>query len=309
MDRKKINMNEKAIVTLSDSNYYPLLIELINSIKKYKQSEEIKICILDAGLSSEQIRFLEKQVYSIKKANWDIKVPKFKVAGKEWLKSQVSRAFLPNYFPEFNKYLWIDCDAWVNSWDTVQMYFKACENGKLGITQSVGAGYRVLSKVHWLFGKLALIKSQNYKHAKKSGFSESTARKIAFAPHINIGVFSLEKNSKCWGVWQEILKRALLSGKVFGSEGLAMNIAVYDKNIDVEFLPLYCNWIASNVLPKYDIENKTFVEPYLPHNKIGIMHLAAGIWKENKDMRMNKDIKINIKTVQGNQINKSLRFE
>ena len=309
MDRKKINMNEKAIVTLSDSNYYPLLTELINSIKKYKQSEEIKICILDAGLSSEQIRFLEKQVYSIKKANWDIKVPKFKVAGKEWLKSQVSRAFLPNYFPEFNKYLWIDCDAWVNSWDTVQMYFKACENGKLGITQSVGAGYRVLSKVHWLFGKLALIKSQNYKHAKKSGFPESTARKIAFAPHINIGVFSLEKNSKCWGVWQEILKRALLSGKVFGSEGLAMNIAVYDKNIDVEFLPLYCNWIASNVLPKYDIENKTFVEPYLPHNKIGIMHLAAGIWKENKDMRMNKDIKINIKTVQGNQINKSLRFE
>jgi hypothetical protein len=39
------------------------------------------------------------------------------------------------------------------------------------------------------------------------------------------------------------------------------------------------------------------------------MHLAAGIWKENKDMRMNKKIKINIKTVQGNQINKSLRFE
>ena len=60
MDRKKMNMNEKAIVTLSDSNYYPLLTELINSIKKYKQSEEIKICILDAGLSSEQIRFLEK---------------------------------------------------------------------------------------------------------------------------------------------------------------------------------------------------------------------------------------------------------
>jgi len=26
-------------------------------------------------------------------------------------------------------------------------------------------------------------------------------------------------------------------------------------------------------------------------------------------MRMHKDIKINIKTVQGNQINKSLRFE
>ena len=189
-----------------------------------------------------------------------------------------------------------------------KLLYKACENGKLGITQSVGSGYRVLSKVKWLFGKLALIKSQNYKHAKKSGFSEFTARKIAFSPHINIGVFSLEKNSKCWKTWQEILKKALSSGQVFGSEGLAMNIAVYDKNVDVEFLPLYCNWIASNVLPKYDEENETFVEPYLPHNKIGIMHLAGGLWLGKRDMRVDKDVKIKIKTTLGKEINKSLRF-
>ena len=129
---------------------------------------------------------------------------------------------MPTYFPEFKKYLWIDSDAWINSWETVELYFKACENGKLGITQSVGSGYRVLSKVTWLYGKLALVKS----HAKKSGFPESTARKIAFSPHINIGVFSLEKKSKCWEIWQEILRKALSKGKIFGSEGLAINIAV-----------------------------------------------------------------------------------
>ncbi len=302
-------MNSNAIVTLADSNYFELLIELIDSIKEKDKNNSVSICILDAGLTEEQNEIIKTKVYSIKKAKWDIKVPKFKVAGKEWLKSQVSRAFLPDYFPEFKKYLWIDCDAWVNSWESIELYFKACDNGKLGITQSVGSGYRVLSKVKWLFGKLALIKSQNYKHAKKSGFSEATARKIAFSPHINIGVFSLEKNSNCWIVWQEILKKALSTGKVFGSEGLAINIAVYDKNINVEFLPLYCNWIASNVLPKYDTEKETFVEPYLPHNKIGIMHLAAGIWQNNKDMRVNKDVKINIKTILGKEISKSLRYE
>ena len=302
-------MNSNAIVTLADSNYFELLVELIDSIKENDKNNSVSICILDAGLTEEQNEIIKTKVYSIKKAKWDIKVPKFKVAGKEWLKSQVSRAFLPDYFPEFKKYLWIDCDAWVNSWESIELYFKACDNGKLGITQSVGSGYRVLSKVKWLFGKLALIKSQNYKHAKKSGFSEATARKIAFSPHINIGVFSLEKNSNCWIVWQEILKKALSTGKVFGSEGLAINIAVYDKNIDVEFLPLYCNWIASNVLPKYDTEKETFVEPYLPHNKIGIMHLAAGIWQNNKDMRVNKDVKINIKTILGKEISKSLRYE
>ena len=302
-------MNSNAIITLADSNYFELLQELIDSIKAHEQSKTVSICVLDAGLTAEQSKILKQKVHSIKKAEWDIEVPGYKVAGNEWLKSQVSRAFLPKYFPEFNKYLWIDCDACVNNWSTVEMYFEACKNGKLGITQSVGQGYRVLSKVNWLFGKLALIKSQNYKHAKKSGFSESTARKIAFAPHINIGVFSLEKNSSCWKTWQDILRKALSSGKVFGSEGLAMNIAVYDKDVEAEFLPLYCNWIASNVLPKYDQDNDTFVEPYLPHNKIGIMHLAAGIWVGKNDMRLNKNIKIKIKTLQGKDIEKSLRHE
>jgi len=99
-----------------------------------------------------------------------------------------------------------------------------------------------------------------------------------------------------------------LRQEVFGSEGLAINIAVYDKNVDAEFLPLYCNWIASNVLPKFDIEKETFVEPYLPHNKIGIMHLAAGLWKNNKDMRTNKDVKVTIQTIQGSELQKSLRY-
>ena len=38
------------------------------------------------------------------------------------------------------------------------------------------------------------------------------------------------------------------------------------------------------------------------------MHLAAGIWKDNKDMRLNKSIKIEIKTLENGLLNKSLRF-
>ena len=38
------------------------------------------------------------------------------------------------------------------------------------------------------------------------------------------------------------------------------------------------------------------------------MHLAAGIWKDGKDMRMNKDIKIQIENLKGKFIEKSLRF-
>ena len=301
-------MKKNVIVSLADANYFPLLDELVDSIKRFKQSEDVAICILDAGLKEDQRDSLSKKVDEIKNAEWDIEVPGYKVKGKEWLKSQVSRAFLPKYFPNYEKYLWIDCDAWVNDWSCVELYFKACDNGKLGITQTIGPGYKITSKVNWLFGKLALIKSQNFKHAVKSKISYADARKLAFAPHINIGVFSLEKDSKGWSTWQNNLEKTLKAGNIFGSEGLAINMSVYIDNLETEFLPLNCNWITSNLLPKYDQKQSTFVEPYLPNYKIGIMHLAAGIWKDGKDMRVDKTIKIELDTLDKNKILKSLRY-
>ena len=301
-------MKKNVIVTLADSNYFELLNELIQSIKRFKESENTAICVLDAGLTENQKKNLENKVDEIKSAEWDIKVPEFKVKGREWLKSQVSRAFLPKYFPNYEKYLWIDCDAWVNDWKCIEIYLKACDGNKLGITQTIGPGYKITSKVNWLFGKLAIIKSQNFKHAIKSNIGYAKARKLAFAPHINIGAFSLEKNSPIWSIWQKNLYQTLKSGDIFGSEQLAINMSVYIDEVDTEFLPLNCNWLTSNLLPKFDEKNNTFVEPYLPNYKIGIMHLAAGIWKNNKDMRLNKDIEIEIETLEGKILNKSLRF-
>ena len=165
-----------------------------------------------------------------------------------------------------------------------------------------------MSKVNWIFGKIASIKSQNFKHAIKSKIGLANARKLAFAPHINIGVFSLEKNSPGWKSWQKNLEQTLKSGNIFGSEGLAINMSVYIDDLETEFLPLNCNWIASNLLPKFDEIENTFVEPFLPNYKIGIMHLAAGIWDGDKDMRIDKDVKIEILSLQNNLISKSLRF-
>ena len=155
---------------------------------------------------------------------------------------------------------------------------------------------------------MAIIKSQNFKHAVKSNIGYDQARKLAFAPHINIGVFSLEKNSKGWSSWQNNLSKTLKAGNVFGSEGLAINMSVYIDDLETEFLPLNCNWITSNLLPKYDEEQKTFVEPFLPNYKIGIMHLAAGIWKDGRDMRLDKSVEIEIETLKNKKIYKSLRF-
>ena len=301
-------MKKNVIVSLADPNYFDLLNELVNSIKSFEKSKDVAICVLDVGLTTEQKNILSKKVDEIKPAEWDIKVPASKVKGKEWLKSQVSRAFLPKYFPNYKKFLWIDCDAWVGDWNSVDLYFKACENGKLGITQTFTPGYKIMSKVSWIFGQIASIKSQNFKHAIKSKIGINKARKLAFAPHINIGAFSLEKDSLGWSIWQKNLEQTLKSGNIFGSEQLAINMSVYIDNLETEFLPHNCNWLVSNLLPKFDEKEKKFVEPFLPNHKIGIIHLASGIWDGDKDMRLNKEVKININTLENKILSKSLRF-
>ena len=51
-------MKKNVIVSLADANYYPWLDELIDSIKQFKESENVAICILDAGLTNEQKEIL-----------------------------------------------------------------------------------------------------------------------------------------------------------------------------------------------------------------------------------------------------------
>ena len=298
-------MRENAIISLSDSNYFELLNEQIDSIKRFKQSKDLSICIMDAGLEENQIEILQKKVDKIVKAKWDIEVPDSKVKGKEWLKSQVSRAFLPDYFPGYKKYIWIDADAWVNSWESIELYLKGCENKKLAIATSADRSYGRVLRAEWIFGSFAKIKSQNYKHAKSSGFSEKIARKVALKPHLNIGVFALEADAPHWKVWQENLKKALSAGKIWGSEQIAMNITIYSDNLDVEILPAYCNWTLIEAL-KFDQKLNTFVEPYLPNHKIGIIHLAG---KNNDIIRKNKDFISKVKTLDGEIIEKTLRYK
>ena len=53
-------MRENTIISLADSNYFNLLNELIDSINRFEQSKTVDICIMDAGLTDEQIKILEK---------------------------------------------------------------------------------------------------------------------------------------------------------------------------------------------------------------------------------------------------------
>ena len=69
-------MKKTIITTFSDNNYFHLLKELIASIKRFPQSSNISLGVLDGGLDHEQKEYLKNEVDYLKTANWDIAVSK-----------------------------------------------------------------------------------------------------------------------------------------------------------------------------------------------------------------------------------------
>ena len=65
-------MAKNTIISLADSNYFPLLDELVDSILRFEESKNLDICILDACLTDDQKKNLLSKVKEIKKADWDI---------------------------------------------------------------------------------------------------------------------------------------------------------------------------------------------------------------------------------------------
>lgn len=83
-----------------------------------------------------------------------------------------------------------------------------------------------------------------------------------------------------------------------------MNITIYSNNLPVEILPAYCNWTHIGGM-KFDKEKNTLVEPYLPNHEIGIVHFAG---KNNDQIRNDKNFISKIETLDGDVIEKKLRF-
>ena len=293
---------DKIIVSSADSKYFFLLKELFLSLDKSGILSDYQFSILDTGLTEEQrIFFLDNSVI-IKEAIWNTSVPKFKILGRDNLKTQVARAYLPDYFENYKLYIWLDADMWLNDIKSFNLYEKGAFNNKLTIVPQSDRAYVKNANVEWLFGFPKKIKTINYKNISKS-ISKSLGRKYAFHSTLNAGAFAINDNVNIWKCFQKNIKLAAKKGRIFGTDQVALALSIYEDGLPSEFLPAYCNWMCEFNMPKFDSENGQFVEPYIPNHPIALVHLAG-----LDDIRLDKNILSDVETLDGLRIKKSLRF-
>jgi hypothetical protein len=294
-------MNKITFISSADSNYYPMLREWIHSIRRFSQSADMDICILDVGMSEEQVETIRPLVNDIKTADWPSKIPQSRIRGREFIKACVNRPFLKDYFPGYDLYFWMDADTWVQNWKPLEYFIEGAKRGKMSLTSQSDRSYPKGMRVKWLFDWPWKVRGFYFTNARKA-FGRYMAREL-FPYHVVLaGAFCLHKDAPHWEKWQELILKALKKGKPFTSEQLTLGVMIHIEKLPAEIMPAWCHWLCE-FKPLWDEANSRWVEPFLPHEELGILHLSG-----YDKMRVDRSDTTDFHTLQGNTVEMSYRY-
>lgn len=292
-----------ALISGADSNYYPLLREWLASVKRFPQSASMDICIIDGGLSDQQVAELKPLVAHIVNPEWPSVEIAGKAAGKNYLKSCICRPFIPEIFPGYDIYMWMDSDTWVQDWPTMMLFIEGAKEkpNSIMITNGADRAYKKQVRVKWLGRWPFSVRNFYFSNAKKA-FNFNIAKKLVSHYVLYAGCFAMSAKAPHWARWQHLVKLASRRGKIFTAEQLALGCLVHIEGFKAELLPAYAHWVCG-ARPRWDAEKEIYIESYLPHHPIGILHLS-GV----DSMRKNRNQKEAIFTRQDEIVYLNLRY-
>lgn len=283
-------MTRTALISSADARYYPMLREWIASVRRFPQSAGMDLCILDVGLTPEQVQALRPLVQAIMPTRWPAALSARRIRGREYYKACVNRPFLRDYFPGYETYLWMDADTWVQSWEAVDLFLRGAQRGALAVAPQTDRGYPRTVRVKWLGRWPWKVRSFYFTNARLA-FGFDTARALLPRHVLQAGVFALRGDAPHWERWQTLILKALERGQVFTAEQLTMGMMVHLDGYPAEILPAWCHWLCE-FKPLWDDTRQVFVEPYLPHMDIGVLHLAGC-----DAMRVDRSVKMGFETL------------
>jgi hypothetical protein len=294
-------MTKTAFVSGCDANYYPLLREWIASIRRFPRGAGADICILDAGLTEAQRTELKPLVRDIKNPDWPMPLSPEKTNGKEFLKACLCRPFLREIFPGYDIYFWMDADTWVQDWRGIELFLQGAESKKITLTSQADRAYPRAARIKWMGQWPWKVRNFYFTNARNA-YGFNTAKTLLTKHVLLAGAFAMHKDAPHWQRWQEILRETVKRGKLFTAEQLSLGILCQVENFEAEILPAYAHWLCE-FKPIWDDEKNIFVEPFLPHETIGILHISG--WD---DMRLDRSITTDFKTLDGQTVQKSYRY-
>ncbi|MCW4590204.1 glycosyl transferase [Gluconacetobacter entanii] len=288
----------KVIVTGCDSGYFPLVMELIQSIGG---RTDAALCVLDAGLSPQQVQVFSDLGVLVCTPHVPPCAPARQIRQRPTLAINLSKLWLDHVLPQFDLILWIDADAWVQDITAIEHMFDAARDGSLAIVPEIGAKIADMFAIRWICPGWMQVRSFLYKNARKARLPFSIRRRIGAKPLLNSGVMCLHRDADIWPVlrkWQDTIVRR--GGALFTQDQLSIALAVYIDNARVTFLDNAHNYIGPWLL---DVERGRLVNLFYPHDPVGIVHLVS-----QAQLRQSLSNTLSVPTLSGEEVALNLRF-
>ena len=267
-------MKKIAIISGADENYYPFLKNLIMSLEKTKCLDIADLCILDVEKNSLYLEEVSNYIQKTKKAKFSLKLS-FSDE-KSWFKLLTERPFIKDYFPGYEKYIWLDADTEVLSIDAIKNLIEATNISELAIVPEVNESYvfnNTKFGIKKIFSSIYKISGWSFKNYNKY-FRKGLGEDLFFKPLFNNGVFCLKSESTLWNLWKEEYQGALDKAKSsYGikTDQLSLNKIIYENFTKVSILDSTNNWIIQKADDLIKVDN-LFLTPSFPRRKINILH-------------------------------------
>jgi hypothetical protein len=295
---------DRLIVTACDAKYVPLVQELFESVRAFRDAPAQPLAVLDAGMTADQTAMLaDRYGARILQGDWPYGMDPVRMKAAPHLKANLLRCHLDRLAPDAGAICWIDADAWVQDFAAVEMMFEAAEHTRrLAIVCQSSRHSSVTMTLQWIGLGAARVRSILYKNARNAGYPESVARRMADQPTLNSGVFTLRGDAPHWQAWRARHREVILErrGRLFTSDQLSLGLMHYIDGLPVERMPDTCNYMGP--FWKASDDGRRLVEYFWPHAPVGIVHMAG-----EDLLRADAGATRDIPTISGASIRRSLR--
>ena len=144
------------IVTGGDSKYFDLINELCISIEKL-EDKNLKISVLDGGLSGDQVNYFLSKKIDVIDPGWPDNQTKIKAGKKKFLKVELAKANLDKLLPNAEYLFWVDADAWFQNGKALDIVRTVIKKNKLAIVSQASRLQGHHMTVKKIFGPLYLL--------------------------------------------------------------------------------------------------------------------------------------------------------
>lgn len=195
------------------------------------------------------------------------------------------RASLPDVFPGYELYLWVDSDIRFLKSQAIATYLNfAAENPNGGVfALECDPSYVFMRDRINGFSNM----SRRFTRLRRL-LSEELSKLMALTPQYNAGVFAMSRHSRIWTPFRRWIQRSIEANAFqWLNDQDALNLAILEAAVPVTEVGSCMNWLCSLSMPRFDHERSVWTRPQYPFTEIQVLHLSqSGARSDGSDLTL-----------------------